>query len=240
MKEGVKMRIGAPSSSGNFFTQTEPLGGKNDSIIENIQRQILNLQEQLKSISQDKKLSAKEKAEKQKQLQEEITLLKQQLTERQLEIQKESREKQSNRRQKNIPNSTSTQSVNPGLISSDQLQSLLLAGNATSQIKTANSIQSKMKGESGVLKGEIKQDQLRGVDVTRKSKQLAHIQAKIENLESYIAEQSSDVNHAMTKDATEADASGPKTESDKKNKEKKDHLSGDTPVSSGEFLNILI
>lgn len=73
-------------------------------------------------------------------------------------------------------------------MSGGSMQTILSADSAMTQVKAQGKARAQVKGETKVLKAEIRQDGARGANVEKKQEQLEKTEARAQNLENVIVE----------------------------------------------------
>lgn len=196
---------------------------RKDSVIEGIHKQISNIQKQMLSLSENDKLSAEDKMERRKELQEQLEDLNKMILERNMEIKKEEREEKSKAINEQLEKQLSKDENSNNVGFDDYMQNYISMGNSLNAVKTQNSIRIKLKGETRILKSEIKLDQARGVDTTKKREKLSALSTKIDKITSEISESLNKVDEEVKKgvvpvDKHENKVSGVKNDADKEDK----------------------
>lgn len=191
---------------------------RKDSIIEGLQKQMQNLQEQLTKISDNEEMTIEQKIDRKKELREQIEELNRQMMQRNLEIRKEEQEK------KNEKIEEAAKKSDKNVKNEDILDKNLISYSSSfNKIKDHKSIQTRLEGESRVLRGEIKMDEERGLDVSEKKKKLSELNSNIEKVAKDIGKELEGINtkiketnkgendkKALEKDATRGDKNIPK------------------------------
>lgn len=208
-EEGMTMRIGgtngsAPQTGGYGMIQ------ETDATTKSIQKQIADAQKQLQELSANDEISPEEKMKKRQDLQKKITDLNHQLRQHQLELRKEKQQERKNGMDEAMGSRKQEESMRAkekglaGRMSSSSMQALVSAGTSIKQAQAQGKVATAMKGQAGVLRGEIKQDQTRGVDVTKKQDQLSELEERIEETKasqiSTLADANKDMKAAAQKD----------------------------------------
>ena len=156
-------------------TQTAQMGMNQamDSYSKNIQNQIANAQKQLQELSSNEGMTPEEKMKKRQEIQQQISDLNMQLRQHQIEQRKEKQQAKGSSMDE-IPDGTNakTGSKNAGL-SQASMTAMISADASIKQAKAQGSVATKMEGRAGVLKSEIKLDEARGGDATKKKEELA-------------------------------------------------------------------
>lgn len=156
------MKVGSANNNlGSGSIQMSMQQG-NDSFSKDIQNQIANAQKQMQEISENKEMSVEEKMKKRQELQKQISDLENQLRQHQIEQRTQKQQKKSS--------------------SKDDMQAIISADSSVKQVKEQGAVKTEMEGTVRVLKSEIKQDEARGQDTTKKKEDLAEVETKTENI----------------------------------------------------------
>lgn len=157
-----------------------------DPFSKSIQSQIANAQKQMQELGDNKDMSPEEKMKKRQEIQQQITDLQNQLRQHQIEQRKESQKK-------NAPSMTdmlggNSQHGKSGKssagMSSASMQAIISADISMDQVKVQGAVKADMDGKSGILESEIKLDEARGEDTTKKKEALADLESKAQDLTS--------------------------------------------------------
>lgn len=141
----------------------------NDFVLEAISKQMIRLQDKLKRIDADQKLSPEEKTRQKKLISDQLNILRQQYTQRELAMKSEQKQVK--------PLSDGDSEQDDG-----SLFALINADGALSRAKSGRSVKTSLEGEQRTLKGEIKMDAARGVDVTKKEQRVSDLSSKIQSI----------------------------------------------------------
>ena len=141
----------------------------NDFVLETISKQMLRFQEKLKRVEADQKLPPEEKTKQKELINDQLNALRQQYTQREMAIAMEQR--------KAKPVSGEGTDVN-----GTDMSVLISADGALSRAKAGQSIKTSLESERRTLKGEIRQDAARGVDVTKKEQKVSTLSASIQRI----------------------------------------------------------
>ncbi len=141
----------------------------NDLVLEAISKQMLRFQEKLKRVEADQKLPPEEKTKQKNLISEQLNALRQQYTQREIAIAMEQR--------KAKPVSGEGTDVN-----GTDMSVLINADGALSRAKAGQSVKTSLESERRTLKGEIRQDEARGVDVTKKEQKVSALSASIQRI----------------------------------------------------------
>ena len=149
-----------------------------DSTGKNLQSQIANAQKQMQELASNKEMSPEDKMNKRKEIQEQINELQNQLRQHLIEQRKENLQRSTSSMEDMLGGSRQNSQVSAGGtgMSSGNMQAILSADSAMTQVKAQGSARAQVKGEAKVLKAEIKQDGARGANVEKKQEQLAEIE----------------------------------------------------------------
>lgn len=211
------MKVGAVGNESSFLKNSSPMNlQKKDSIKEGLRNQILNIQKQISSIFENKTLSEEQKKLMQKDLKEKLDELNKQMMERELEIRKQQEEKQEEKvkEQLKIDNSNGS--------NQDEMIDLFRLTNGLSKVKQQRVTSVKIKGNIRILESEIKLDEGRGLDVSKKREQLSEMKKRIGNIDKTITDTMKNINSEM-KTAIKKDVNEDKVENEENRvKEKSD------------------
>ena len=203
-------------------TQTAQMGMNQamDSYSKNIQNQIANAQNQLQELSSNEGMTPEEKMKKRQEIQQQISDLNMQLRQHQMEQRRAERSEKQQAKGSSMdemPGGTNakTGSKRAGL-SQTSMTAMISADASIKQAKAQGSVATKMEGRAGVLKSEIKLDEARGGDATKKKEELADVEQTAMQATASQMETLGDANKAMEEAAeaerTEQKASGSKEE----------------------------
>ena len=184
-----------------------------DSVSKNIQKQIADAQKQLQELSSNEDMSIEEKMKKRQEIQQKITNLNQQL------MQYQTRQRKQQQNGSSIDSLAAKQKkrgkakagINKSTLSQAGMESMLSAGSSIEQAKIQGSVATKMEGRAGVLESEIKLDQVRGNDTSKKQEELADAQQKAQAATSSQLSTLADASRTMEK-AAQADGRTEKTD----------------------------
>lgn len=218
------MNIGSMdrTSQGMQMGQKSFLGNGKDSISKGIQSQIENAQKQLQELSSNKEMSTEEKMKKQQEIREQINDLNKQLRQHQIDQRKEMQEMKqsskdgvSNKKQSNVSKAGSQRTG----LSKASMTAMISADSALSQAKNSDHIVTQMEGQKNVLAMEMKLDEQRGKDVTKKQGDMQDLEERIMKTE---ASQIAALNTASQEmeEAAKTDQQKEKTEDKTEGKEK--------------------
>ncbi len=190
-----------------------------DSYSKNLQRQIANAQKQLQELSSNKEMTPEEKKEKQQEIRQQVNDLNRQLRQYQMEQRRaEHPEKQQSKgssMEDRFGQNAQTGRKSAGL-SQASMTAMISADTSIKQAKVQGSVAAGMEGRAGVLETEIKLDEARGGDVTKKKEELADVtqkaQAAAASQMNTLAEAGKDVEEAAEAERTERKASGSREE----------------------------
>lgn len=177
-------------SGKNYGSKAFMMDMGSDSTSKNLQSQIANAQKQMQELASNKEMSPEAKIEKRKEIQEQINELQNQLRQHQIEQRKENLQKSAGSVEDMLGGSrhNSQTSVAGTGISSGSMQSILSADSEMTQVKAQGAARAQVKGETKVLKAEIKQDGARGVNVEKKQEKLTRMEGRAQKLENVIVE----------------------------------------------------
>lgn len=227
---------------------------KSDGISEGIKKQIENIKEQISNVSKIETLSPKEKMVKRQELQDMLQDLNNQLSQRQMEIRKEALEKKAaeieNKDTDKIADSstegkTDTVSISDTSMSKTDMKNIISSEYSMTKLTVSNGIKTKLQGQSGILKEEIKLDRSKGVDTSSKSAKLSDIKGNIKTISIESAGNLSDINEKL-QDGTQLEKiekDDSLNEKDKLKNNLNDEDNSDTdalydPNHTNEFFNI--
>ena len=205
-----------------------------DALSKSIQDQIAFAQKQMQDLGDNKDMSPEEKMKKRQELQQQISDLQNQLRQHQIEQRKES--------QKNSAPSMSDMlggnkqygksKKNSTGMSSASMQAIISADISMDQVKVQGAVKSDMEGKAGILESEIKLDEARGEDTSKKREELADLESKTQDITAsqldILANANDELKEAAEteQDTTKADKSaGSSTANGKKNADKTDIVS---------------
>ncbi|MBS4535722.1 FlxA-like family protein [Clostridium sp. D2Q-14] len=166
---------------------------KEDNVIRGIKNQIKTIQEKIAKISEDENLSGQEKVDMKKNLREQLDQLYGQLMERRMEIQKQKE------KEKQFKNQSVESAEVEGTVEDIRVMNLISISSSLKQVSHQNATKTEIKGQARVLESEIKLDEARGVDVTRKKEKLSEINSQIEMINGQIQSKLKKVNDKISK-----------------------------------------
>lgn len=203
---------GSPSQGAEGAARTGESGlnvRRTDSVSKNLQNQIANAKKQMQELSSDENLSMEEKMQKRQEIQKEIAALNQQL--RQHEISQRN-ERQSGKasmddmlggsRRESAPEAGSGESS----LSRASMQAMISADTSMKQAQAQGRTAARIKGGARVLRAEIKQDAGRGIDVEKKTEELAGLEQRVQSAVSSRISALADAGRAMS-EAMKSDSS---------------------------------
>ncbi len=184
-----------------------------DAVSKNIQNQIANAQKQMQELGENKEMSLEEKMKKRQEIQQQISDLQNQLRQHQIEQRKENQQKSGSSMDDMLGGSRQVARKTKGGtgMSSASMQAIISADSSMYQVKVQGAVKSEMEGRAGVLESEIKRDEARGGDTTKKREELAEVEAKADDITASQMEILSDANKKM-EEAAKADQEAAKTE----------------------------
>ena len=205
-----------------------------DSVSKNIQNQISNAQKQMQELGDNKEMTMEEKMKKRQEIQQQINDLQNQLRQHQIEQRKENQQKTGSSMNDMIGGSKQAPRKARGGngMSSASMQAIISADSSMKQVKVQGAMKSELDGRAGVLNAEIKVDQARGGDVTKKKEELAKVEAKAEDITQSQMNTLSDANKKL-EEAAEADQEAARTDKSDK-KDKTDNKEKQAGVVSGQ------
>lgn len=179
MIQNITSKIGS-----NIGSQAGVYGksiGQDDSVSQNIQKQIANIQKQLQALSENENLSEEEKMTRRKDLNAQIEELNRQLSMHQMEQQREKQEQSSSPKDDMLSGSKDDDIYENG-IATAKIQAIISGDIAIKRTSMQGSVATKLEGQQGVLEGEIKLDQSRGANTIKKEKALADLEKQSANV----------------------------------------------------------
>ena len=189
-----------------------------DAVSKNLQNQIANAQKQMQELGENKEMSLEEKMKKRQEIQQQISDLQNQLRQHQIEQRKENQQKSSSSMDDMLGGNRQAAKAKKGGtgMSSASMQAIISADSSMHQVKVQGAVKSEMEGKAGVLESEIKLDEARGGDTTKKREELAEVEAKAQDITASQMEILSKTEKDL-KEAAEADREAEK-KADKKDK----------------------
>ncbi len=200
---------------------------KVDSVSRNIENKIFDMQRKMQQLSSEEDISEEEKMRERQELQQEIARLNAKLRQQQAEADREKRqeelakeaqaEAETENRGVEYIRSTDNKSA------STDTEEMISAEHSARQISDRGKIVAKIEGGIVVLKGEIKQDEIRGEDVEGKKAELAKQEKRAQRASSPHITVLDETRESMKKAAqAKADGTGEKssgrTEADTRDK----------------------
>ena len=183
-----------------------------DSYSRNIQSQISNAQKQLQELSSNEEMTLEEKMKKRQEIQQQISDLNMQLRQHQMEQRRaamsgsEKQQAKGSSMDDMLGGTRSGKAANEGSgLSQASMTAMISAGTSMKQAKAQGSVATKMEGRAGVLESEIKLDQARGNDTSKKQEELADVQQKAQAATSSQLSALADASKTMEK-AAQADS----------------------------------
>ena len=194
-----------------------------DSVSKNLQNQIANAQKQMQELGDNKEMSLEEKMKKRQEIQQQISDLQNQLRQHQIEQRKENQQKSSSSMDDMLGGNRQAAKAKKGGtgMSSASMQAIISADSSMHQVKVQGAVKSEMEGKAGVLESEIKLDEARGGDTTKKREELAEVEAKAQDITASQMEILSETEKDL-KEAAEADREAEKKVDKKGKTEDKD------------------
>lgn len=194
-----------------------------DAVSKNLQNQIANAQKQMQELGENKEMSLEEKMKKRQEIQQQISDLQNQLRQHQIEQRKENQQKSGSSMDDMLGGNRQAANAKKGGtgMSSASMQAIISADSSTHQVKVQGAVKSEMEGKAGVLESEIKLDEARGGDTTKKREELAEVEAKAQDITASQMEILSETEKDL-KEAAEADREAEKKVDKKDKTEDKD------------------
>lgn len=194
-----------------------------DAVSKNIQNQIANAQKQMQELGENKEMSLEEKMKKRQEIQQQISDLQNQLRQHQIEQRKENQQKSGSSMDDMLGGNRQAANAKKGGtgMSSASMQAIISADSSMHQVKDQGAVKSEMEGKAGVLESEIKLDEARGGDTTKKREELAEVEAKAQDITASQMEILSETEKDL-KEAAEADREAEKKVDKKDKTEDKD------------------
>lgn len=190
-----------------------------DSYSRNIQNQIANAQKQLQELSSNEDMTLEEKMKKRQEIQQQISDLNMQLRQHQMEQRKEKQQAKGTSMDNMLGGTKSGKSGSKSSgLSQASMTAMISADTSIKQSKVQGSVATKMEGRAGVLESEIKLDEMREQDTTKKREELADAEQKAMKATASQMETLGDANKAM-EEAAKADSKAEKTEKKEKTEE---------------------
>ena len=189
-----------------------------DAVSKNLQNQIANAQKQMQELGENKEMSLEEKMKKRQEIQQQISNLQNQLRQHQIEQRKENQQKSGSSMDDMLGGNRQAAKAKKGGtgMSSASMQAIISADSSMHQVKVQGAVTSEMEGKAGVLESEIKLDEARGGDTTKKREELAEVEAKAQDITASQMEILSKTEKDL-KEAAEADREA-EQKADKKDK----------------------
>ena len=194
-----------------------------DAVSKNLQNQIANAQKQMQELGENKEMSLEEKMKKRQEIQQQISDLQNQLRQHQIEQRKENQQKSGSSMDDMLGGNRQAAKAKKGGtgMSSASMQAIISADSSMHQVKVQGAVKSEMEGKAGVLESEIKLDEARGGDTTKKREELAEVEAKAQDITALQMEILSETEKDL-KEAAEADREAEKKVDKKDKTEDKD------------------
>lgn len=233
-------------------TQTAQMGMNQamDSYSKNIQNQIANAQKQLQELSSNEEMTLEEKMKKRQEIQQQISDLNMQLRQHQMEQRREKQQAKGSSMDEMLGGTNAKTGSKSAGLSQASMTAMISADASIKQAKAQGSVATKMEGRAGVLKSEIKLDEARGGDATKKKEELADVEQTAMQATASQMETLGDANKAMeeaaeaerteqkasdSKEENTAQAEG-KTSGGAKGKEVQDGVSAGAQADSAESV----
>lgn len=149
-----------------------------DSVSKGIQSKILDAQRQMQELSSKEELSAEEKMKKRQELQQEISSLNTQLRRRQAEISSEQRRAaMADNAQAERDDEGDEKNTEAG-IPHKEMRAIARTDSSMEQTRRQGMVVARIEGGIAILKGEISQNEILGMDGERKEAELEKQQEK--------------------------------------------------------------
>ncbi|MCR5203635.1 MAG: FlxA-like family protein, partial [Lachnospiraceae bacterium] len=171
-------------SGQNYASKSFMMDMGSDATSKNLQSQIANAQKQMQELGSNKDMSPEAKMEKRKEIQEQINELQNQLRQHQIEQRKENLQRSTSTMEDMLGGNRQNSQPSAG----GSMQAILSADSAMTQVKAQGKARAQVKGETKILKSEIRQDGARGGNVEKKQEQLEKTEARAQKLENVIVE----------------------------------------------------
>lgn len=155
-----------------------------DSVSKGIENQIAAMQQKMQDISTKEDISVEEKQKERQELMQEINRLNTELRRRQAEMKREERKEalEEEMQEKYVLEETGRMSFQDDIsyegISYEGMNGLAAMDSSLEQARSQGKVIAQIEGGIAILKGEIKLDEARGVDVERKQEELARYEKK--------------------------------------------------------------
>lgn len=202
---------------------------KVDSVSRNIENKIFDMQRKMQQLSSEEDIPEEEKMRERQELQQEIAKLNAKLRQQQAEADREKRQEEL---AKETQAEAEAETQNRGVeyikstynkSASTDTEEMISARHSARQISDRGKIVAKIEGGIVVLKGEIKQDEIRGEDVEGKKAELAKQEKRAQRAQSPYITVLDETRESLKKAAqAKADGTGEKssgrTEADTRDK----------------------
>ncbi|MEO3946265.1 FlxA-like family protein [Gorillibacterium sp. CAU 1737] len=209
-------------------------GGNSDSALKAIQSQIADLKQKLESLSANKEMSKEAKDARRKELQQQIQELNKQLMQRRAEIREEQRQKvaEAAQRRESAQPKTQEEQDREELLAS--VHNAVGISTSMQQMKTRQTVKTRLEGEARVLGAEVKTDRGRGLLVAGKEDKLGELNSQIDEVTMDLMGDVSKVNKKL-KEVRESDSEDAKQvdKTEKAEEEKEVQASGVSPLEEG-------
>ena len=203
--------IGGNGSSAQPFQMR--MNQSTDAIGRNLQNQITNAQKQLQDLGENKDISPEDKMKKRQEIQQQISDLQNQLRQHQIEQRMKEQQKSSSSMKEMLGASERSSGRKKGSsgLSGAGMQAIISADSSMKQVKIQGAVRSQMEGKAGVLKSEIKLDEARGGDASKKKEELEQMEERAQDITTSQMEIISDTKKKL-EEAAKADQEASKTE----------------------------
>ncbi len=155
----------------------------NNPEVDSLQRQIEEKKKQLQEIGKDDRLSPEQIQKRRQSIEQEIAELEAQKNQAEIAAKQKERESAEARQAKNSEDTINrNKDGDTSKISSRGMKALITASQAMEMADVKNGVKTSLEDDAGILESEIKLDQARGVDTTKKEEKLSEINAKASDL----------------------------------------------------------
>lgn len=232
------MRVGT-EGGGNVQSMQPSSTHSQDAMIKSLQKQIDGAKEELRELNQNKNMSPEEKMEKRKEIQQKIQDLSKQISQREMDIRKQAQEKKAKELQeqaeKNAPKSE-LEEKQQGSVAAEVILTVMGVEAAMDQVNVKQSVKKDLEGKTGVLKAEIELDTARGGSAAAKKDQLAETENKINDLNSDMMSDISDINKDIKENSSKNSEVKNKgnQNGEEENDEKEKDENGESPSAEGK------
>lgn len=232
------MRVGT-EGGGNVQSMQPSSTHSQDAMIKSLQKQIDGAKEELRELNQNKNMSPEEKMEKRKEIQQKIQDLSKQISQREMDIRKQAQEKKAKELQeqaeKNAPKSE-LEEKQQSSVAAEVILTVMGVEAAMDQVNVKQSVKKDLEGKTGVLKAEIELDTARGGSAAAKKDQLAETENKINDINSDMMSDISDINKDIKENSSKNSEVKNKGDQngEEENDEKEKDENGESPSAEGK------